>query len=402
MALLFGWQRKLSLVPLCLFLLGWLVCSVGFIWKLVEWNQDLSRNSTFNPIPVSRSNPLNFPYYIILVGGPFVFLFGLLHTILPSIASSIVGMVSAFVSTIFFVSVGWAVYCGGLDIILVANSKLNVSVIDVKTALIFGGAIFAILCWCFVMMLSTSYNYKKTPNTFGLPNYNEIFNADRQEPSPLRKIPFTPGVARILSVPFIILSIVGWCVYVVGLDRLPKLESQNPHYMHNSSQSYFYLSFYGSVVVGPLLYLSALLHAGCGGGASTVMGVFTCILHTLYIIFIGYSVTEFGRFIYSTCQDSSLPLVNCSVLPSTVDVNIIYVFVGGSGCLLFWTFVLALWPFYRGHPSPVREGGGERDIDTANPMSYGTMRLRDSVSYSSHSAQHHRPSLIIAESSEHK
>ena len=406
MALLHGWQRRLALLPLFLSLLGWLVYSTGFIWILVEWNQELQLNSTFNLVPDSRYDPLMFPYYEVLVGGPFVFLFGLLHAVLPSVASSIVGVVSAFVSTTFLVSVGWVIYCGGLVIMLMVNSQLTVSLLDVKTSLIFGGAVCIALCWCFVMMLSVSYNYEKTPNTYGLANYNEIFNPESRVSSRVRNIPFTPGVARILSVPFVILSAIGWCLFVVGVNNLPELESLNPDYMENTSQSFFYLSFYGSVVVGPLLYLAALFHAGCLRGATTIMGVFTCIVHMVYVIFMGYNVTEFGHFIYSSCQDSPPSLVNCSSFPSTINVNIIYVFAGGSGSLLFWTFVLALWPFYRSHPSQVQEGGEERNvatIDAANPSTYySTMQLRESVSYGSRSAQHNRPSLIVTDSNEHK
>ena len=32
-----------------------------------------------------------------------------------------------------------------------------------------------------------------------------------------------------------------------------------------------------------LLYLAAILHTGCSGGASTAMGVFSSILSTVYI-----------------------------------------------------------------------------------------------------------------------
>ena len=359
----------------------------------MKWDQSSLNSTAFTPVQLSPKDPLTFPYYVILAGGPLVFLFGLLHTFLPSIASSILGFVSAFVSSIFFACVGWAVYFGGLYFRHVIS--LNLSTVDTKTVLIFSGAFFSLLCWCFLMMLSVSFDYRSSPNTHGLANYNEIFNADRQESSRFQNVPFTPGLARIFSLPFIFMSAVSWCVFLVGVVRLPNLDSQ----YHRTQQSSFEFSFYGSMVAGPLLYLAALLHAGCFRGASTVMGVFTSILHTIYFVLMGYNVTELGRFIYFTCQDSSQPLVNCSA----VDINVIYIFTGGAGSLLFWAFVLALWPFYRKYPSSVRD---RDDVgpnnDPTNPMTYGSMQMRESLSNSSYLAQHPRLSLVVTESVEHK
>ena len=391
MAFLYGWQRKLALLPLSLFVLGWLVYSAGFIWMLVKWDQD-SHNSTSTVTSMSRHDPLTYPYYVILLGGPLVFLLGLLHAILPSTASSIIGVASAAVSSVFFASNGWAIYHGALHLRFVL--KLNFSV-DAKIALMFSGTLFAAFCWCLVMMLSVSYNYKKsTPNSYEFFNRDEFFN-HCQESSRNRNIPFTPGVARILSVPFIILSVIGWCVFVVGVYKLPDLESN----AYDTSQSLFYFSFYGSMVTGPLLYLAALLHAGCSGGANTVMGVFTSVLHTLYIVFMGFVVTEFGRYIYFSCQESTLSL-NCSLLHSSIDVNIIYTFAGSVGSLFFWTFVLALWPFYRSHPSSsVDVSDNVAAINATSPMTYGTMQMKESLTYSDYLAQHQRQSLLISESS---
>ena len=398
MAFLYGWQRKLAVLPLSLFMLGWSVYSAGFIWKLFKWDENL-HNYNFTVV-TSRYDPLVFPYYVALVGGPFVFLLSLLHTVLPGVASSIIGFLSAIVSNIFFVSNGWVIYYWGLY--LKSTVDVNLSV-DAKAVLMFGGALFAALCWCFVMMLSVSYTYKRRPDPF---SYNGLLNHNSDGPGQgssdrIRNLPFTPGIARIFSLPFIILSAIGWCVFVAGVDKLPKLQSNG----YPTSQSFFHLSFYGSMVVGPLLYLAALLHAGCLRSASIVMGAFTSVLHTIYIVFMGYIVTEFGRYIYFSCQESTsvLPL-NCSLLYSSMDINVIYVFSGGVGSLFFWTLVLALWPFYRRHvPLADNSDSTAAAINSAaSPITYGTMQMKESFTYSSYSTHHPRQSLLIAESDEHK
>lgn len=400
MALL-GWQRKLSLLSVSLFLMSWAVYSVGFCWRLARWRQDLnSTGSNVIIVSTAQSDPLNFPYFVVLVVGPFVFCLGLLHTVLPSIASSIVGLAAALVSTLFSVSNGWVVYSGALYLKLFSDSNVD---IDLKDFLMFCGALAAAINWCVVTMFSISYDYSRRPNTYGLSNYNEIFS-DTRERSQVRKIPFTPGLARIFSVPFIILSAVGWCVFVAGADKLPNLSLLNPAYP--TSQSLFDLSFYGSMVVGPLLFLAALLHAGCLRGASTVMGVFTAILQTVYVVFMGFITTELGRYVYFSCQKSPSLSLDCSLHrrnSPTLNVNVIYTLAGGVGSLFFWSIVVALWPFFRKHPSPSSDSDGYSvDTDAVSPMTYGTMQLKESVSYSNRSTQRPRQSLIIAESNEHK
>jgi hypothetical protein len=408
MALLDGWQRKLALLPLSLFLLGWLIYSSGFTWQLVKWVNETSLNSTLAPIVTSRHDPLVFPYYVVLVGGPFVFLLGLLHTVLPGVASSILGFISALVSNMFFVSVGWVIYYWGLYLKSSVDDNFSV---DVKAILVFGGALLTGLSWCFVQMLSVSFNYQRRSDPF---NYDTLINHDLcQDSDRKRNCPFTPGFGRIFSVPFVLLSAIGWCVFVDGIDKLPKQLLQ-------SNTSYLDFSVYGSMVIGPLLFLATLLHAGCLRSASVVMGIFTSILHTVYAIFMGYIVTEFGRYIYFSCQEYQqlqttssesgsgfIPAANCSPSHSSIDINVIYVFSGAAGSLFFWTVVLALWPFYRHHPSSSSvntdsASDSTTEINSTRPITYGTMQMQESLAYSSYSAHHPRQSLLIVESGEHK
>jgi hypothetical protein len=379
MSILYGWQRKLSLLPLSLVVVGWVVFSVGFIWQLADWpkEEDSSRFLPYYP----RTSPVLFCQYLVLVGGPFVYLLGVAQAILPGIASSIVGVLTAFVSSVYLVSAGFLAY-GGADyirIILELRHEAPLLTLDTKVVLMFVGTAFITLCWCFVLMLTVSYKTKPKRND-GDCQY-DIFNPPQgaigsEHRRRKCRAPFTPGVARGLSVPFIILSLAGWCVFTVGVEKLDNDKRLNENF--NKSP----LATYGAIVVGPLLYLAAILHAGCWGGASTAMGVFSSILGTVYTVFIGFIVVTFGKDVYTVCQlETTKP--NCSINHSSLDIYLIYIFAGGVGSLFLWSFVLMLRPFYRDH---AQRGPGDNVINSSPPPTqYGTLRMEESFnnSYSS-------------------
>ena len=363
MAILYGWQRKLSLFPLSLVVVGWVVFSIGFIWSLVDWPKDDGSVHPYLP----RTSPVLFSEYLILVGGPFVYLLGVAQAILPGIASSILGILVAFVSSIYMVSAGFHTYAGALYIKTVLEDQHNETPLDTKKVVMFVGAMFITLCWCFVLMLTVSY--KTRPKR----NHYDIFNPPHSQRRRKCHVPFTPGVARGLSIPFILLSLAGWCVFTMGVEKL----KDNERLSLDRSP----LATYGTITVGPLLYLAAILHAGCSGGASTVMGVFSSILSTVYTVFMGFIVVTFGKGIYALCQlDAIKP--NCSITHSSLNINLIYIFAGGVGSLFLWSFVLMLRPFYRDHS---QRGPGDNVINSSPPTQYGTLRMEESFnnSYSS-------------------
>ena len=80
-------------------------------------------------------------------------------------------------------------------------------------------------------------------------------------------------------------------MFMAGVE---KLELDNDEQFLNGSFNESPLATYGAITVGPLLYLAALLHAGCWGGANTIMGVFSSILGTVHTVFIGFIVVAFG------------------------------------------------------------------------------------------------------------
>ena len=341
MALLYGWQRKVALLPASLLVVGWVIFSIGFIWLLVDLKD-------------AANTPVLFSSYVVLVGGPFVYVLGVAQAVLPGIASSIVGVPTAFVSSLYLVSAGFDTYGGAYRSIF---DKEPDKTVETKQVLMFVGALLITICWCFVMMLSVAYKSKPRGNQY------QVF--DQPERHPSRKYPFTPGVARVLTIPFIILTAIGWCVAMVGFVR--------------TDVSFIIGQFavYGLLINGPLLFLAALLHAGCFGGASTVMGVFSSILSSLYTMLMGFLVVILGQAIYSYCKFE--PAANCSFLHSSININLILAFSGSVGSLFFWTFVILLWPFFQHHPQNSTQGGSAVINATNPPNDYGAIRLQDSV-----------------------
>jgi hypothetical protein len=74
------------------------------------------------------------------------------------------------------------------------------------------------------------------------------------------------------------------------------------------------------------------------------MGVFSSILNTFFVIGMGFSVTVQGSYLYRTLHQHSDEY-------SQEDRDLIrssrLMLGGGMVCLIFWTVVLVLWPFYR-------------------------------------------------------
>ena len=346
---LYGWQRKLAILPLSLSVAGWVVFSIGFIWELIDWPQEEEENG------YTRTTPLLFSRYLLLVGGPIVYVLGVVQAVLPGTCSAVLGIPTAFLSTLYVVTAGAETYSGAVD---VKRVILGLEKVQTKSLLITVGVLIITVTWCLVLMLSVCYKSKSRRNPYAL--------LDPPVRPVRRKYPFTPGVARGLSVPFIVLSLAGWCVLTMGICK-----SDPADFLGSFEPSF---GMYGAIVVGPLLFLAALLHAGCSGGASTVMGVFSSVLSTLYAVFVGFIVYTFGEVFYVTCQLSP-EKPDCSFLHSSLNINWIYTFAGGVGSLFFWTVVLALWPFYRYHS---QEGQDSIVINATN--GYGTMRLEESFS----------------------
>jgi hypothetical protein len=105
------------------------------------------------------------------------------------------------------------------------------------------------------------------------------------------------------------------------------------------------------------MYLASLFHAGCTGTASTVFGIVTSILNTLFIVGMGFSVTFAAELLYliSESPEFTASLEAAATSPGGTGTVIIpqldieemkrnnrLMLGGGVVCLIFWTVVLVL------------------------------------------------------------
>ena len=319
--------RHLTLLPLFFFVIGWGLFVAGFGWLLgTSDNSNWDHGYEFSY--TSRTDPSLYHFYVTLVGGPFVALAGLFHALVTiPILGSILGFISAVLSVIYFVSTGTAAQqCSAYVINTLYNPRFSEGngPPNVKVVFMLSGTLVQGVCWCIVLMLSVFYKYRVHDEAVW---WNTVLY---YRPSVQRRWPFTPGLGRILCIPCVILSVVGWCVYTGGV--------------YNSNTWPLFLFYTDpNFIVPPLLYLAALLHAGCSGGASTIMGVFTAILNMLFLSFMG---------VYTTTSAMSIRYGDCKYTDFHGCYYEKFILGGGITCLFFWGCVLTLWPFYRKHPPP--------------------------------------------------
>lgn len=348
---LYGWQRRLALVPLGFFVLGWFVYSVGLIWSLISAEKATNNRPALQDDP---SDPTHFPFYIALIGAPAIYVLGVLHAMLSGVAGALLGILIAFLSVFYFSSVSWIAYDRGLNVSLTNESTTPSVSSDANRQawMMFEGTLFTLICWCTVLILAVFY---KNPDDSMFNAVNPRHTQDclttcrrARATRSGNKRPF-PGAARLLSVPFLILSVIGWCVFVDGYHQWNS-DRESGSSVFDDHTNPVVISM---LIIGPLLYLASLLHAGCSGRAGT-MGVFTAFLHVLYVVSSGFIITHLIR----------LNISNNST--ATTKRYVDYMLGGCVASLLFWTAVYALRPFYqdfRPHESRVR--GNVRNLSEA-------------------------------------
>ena len=322
---LFGWQRRSALVLLGLFMLGWLVYSVGFVWYMITTERATHDDHASDDL----ADPIRFPQYIALIGGPVVYVSGVLHAMLPGVACALVGIPFAFLNVIYFSSVSWIVYI---------NRSLNVSSEFVKVSssassatssqawLMFAGTLFAVVCWCLLLTLAVFY---KNPNDSpqALSHHNQLDCLSKCTRATNNKRPF-PGATRLASIPLLILSAIGWCTLVVGYHQWNTAQTEMVILFDDHASPVVIAVF----IIGPLLHLASLLHTGCSRRAST-MCVFTVFLYSLHVACSGVIVT---------C------LIQLKIAGnSTTEHYVDYMLGGCTASVLFLTFNHSLMPFHQ-------------------------------------------------------
>ena len=328
--------KKLVIPVIVLFEIGWVVFTGGFGSQLhLAAVADLTENSSNE---ILRS-PLLFPQYFTLVGGQFVALLVLLHAALPSgIASSIVGVLSTILNIIYFVSVGYLINSTTSTVRLlelyirvaersIYSSSSNLD--DLKKYLhaarcVLTGTIIMTISWGLIQLLFFFYEPKNSQK-------RSLWRVIREFCSSSQVKAAVSEWLRLCTIPVLFLSAIGWCVCVVGLHKL--LENRVTHYYSIATFSQQYeFGIWANFFIAPLLYLAALLYAGCSGDASTMSGIFAAILNTFFVVSMGYVVVSVSSIKY---------------LASSAGVLSNLILGGGVVCLIFWTFIHIFWHFYR-------------------------------------------------------
>lgn len=332
-ALLYGWQRRVALVPLTFCMISWIVYTIGFVLKM---NSSSQHNS--------------FSLYIILTGSPVVYLLGMLHAILPGIFSAYLWIPLSVASIVCSTSAGWMVYVTVPWPDSTCRAPNNVTEIQEDLSkhanyvhLMFTGTLLGVVSWGVVLLLSVFYQTRSTEEGH---NYNEFPMKQG------RSLPFfTPGKARLLSIPLIALSFLGWCVFLVGFLLTYRMSDSGVlkpddvyrylYDLHSCGLSSVVVLF----LIVPLLCVASLLHAGSLGDTGSIAAVFEAMLGTPFVVFMGFIVVQLSDYLNS----------NHDVTHAIGDTNFYLMLAGGGVSLLLWAFVVALWPFY-GKYKHLRDG----------------------------------------------
>ena len=326
--------KKLAIPLFGLFFIGLIVFTAGFGLLLSSKEED----DLVLKVDSNNKSPVYFPYYMTLVGGIFIVLQGLLHAALPSgIPSSIIGALSTILNTIYFVSVGYVINMSYNEILSVWwdqkwNSYDNQSPSDYHdpqlvraVKLMLAGSIILTVSWGLLQLLS--HFYEQCPQTVQTRSlWRVIVECWKNKTTLVRDVSES---VRLSSIPAVLLSAVGWCVFLVGLHNL------DWGYTHGS---------WSATTITPLMYVAAILHAGYTGKASILMGIFASILNTFFVVGMGFSVTVEGSYLYQTLHQHTGEYSqedHDSIHSSRLMLG------GGVVCLTFWTVVLVLWPLYR-------------------------------------------------------
>lgn len=343
MQLCYGVCRKLSALPILLFIAGWGVGLVGFVRRMIRPSALLPRLD-------------NYPAMVAVGAGPVFVVTALLHACLNGgTAGAAMGSVAAVAAAVYLVSAGNStitsaetLYRANRSLLLYNNDTSEaMGVFYVSTTL--AGSVLC--CLAITLLLSMWGCYQATP-----PQRDDAEEGERfvitnggQSARGLRKRCWQhlfPGRARKMALPCLLLSFLGWCLMVGGHHHRIDSTPQEGHYRSKDGVLVFDFGQWGACVLTPLLLLFALVHAASTGAAGTVMGVVNATLNGIVLNSIGYyMVHDVGGWLKAACRnkcDYTLPQ-NAAALCELV---------GSFVVCFFWASVLGLWPFYSNCPKP--------------------------------------------------
>ena len=286
-------SKKSAICFFIVFEIGWFLYTTGLRLAIRE------DRSLLPP-----SHPLLLPYYPTVVGGQLVIALILLHVGLPSRhARSAIGILSTCLNVIYFACVGYAMIASRFERLTVADNIVMCI-----------GTVLMTTSWSFIQILTAILEPSPQKNLWFAFN----LSSRKAQCNPWRHIVIAEKI-RFLSSLSIILSAFGWVLSLGGIHNARA--SVDGHWSMEWTATY----------IPPLLYLAALLHAGCSGRISHRMHITSSFLSTFFVISMGYMVISGGEFLYFY-----LPVGNSTQL----------LLIGGTASLFFWTIVVVLWPYY--------------------------------------------------------
>ena len=316
-----GLSRKFTLLSLPLFMVGWAFYVAGFI-------SELNKHTTF--IGASKTISILCPYYVILIGGPFIIKLELLHAVLPGVASSVCAAMLSMLSTAYFTSVGatsftcTAIITKGTPDLDADddNSRSDDKFGNIK--LMLTGLLLQGFSWSLILAFSTLYNYE--------PDSSERIITDSSE----SQCTFTPRVAQNINLVCLILAGVGWCVLSVGLYHTSEWPDEDVKYLSNSSYTFQLHPLFVSITL-------ILINLGtCLQLRSTKKSIMICIsvLGLVYFFILGDKVNSVLMILH---ECSSYNYYCSHEYKNTVKL----ILSGGVICIFFWGCSSAVWPFHR-------------------------------------------------------
>lgn len=318
-----GLSRKLTLLSLPLFMVGWAFYVAGFI-------SERNKHTTF--IGDSKTISILLPYYVILVGGPVVIKVGLLHAVLPGVASCVCAAILSMLSTVYFTSVGaTTITCVAILTKGIPESDFYDNLDDDKLdfgniKLILTGLLLQSLSWSLILAFTTLFSYEADNGDRALINSSES------------QCTIAPKIARNITLICLILTAVGWSVLSSGLYYISEWSHDDQYDLSNSSYTFQQQPLLVSILL-ILINLAAFLQL-----RSTTMSIMigTSILRLVYFFLLGDKVNNV-LMIFHECSISDY---YCS---NDYRYALKLILCGAVVSIFFWGCSSTVWPFHRKH-----------------------------------------------------
>lgn len=319
-----GLSRKLTLLSLPLFMVGWAFYVAGFI-------SERNKRTTF--IGESKTISILLPYYVIFVGGPVIIKVGLLHAVLSGVASCVCAAILSMLSTVYFTSVGATTFtCIAILTKGIPESDFDDNNPDEGTLdfgnikLMLTGLLLQGLSWSLILAFTTLFSYEADNGDRALTNSSES------------QCTIAPKIAQNITLICLILTAAGWSVLSSGLYYISEWSRGNRYDLPNSSYTFQQQPLLVSILL-ILINLAAFLQL-----RRTTMSIMigTSVLRLVYFFLLGDKVNSV-LMIFHECSISDY---YCS---NDYQYALKLILYGGVASIFFWGCSSTVWPFHHKH-----------------------------------------------------